>query len=761
MRRLFCLTVIAIVSISAASAGAATAAPRQGGLLPRVPSATIAIGSLAQPTPAWFLGPAVGPGLPSPFGWPPIGSENTRATATRATAAGAAGGFIAARGTASLGGSVLGLDGSPVPGASVTWTASVAGTPASGTAITAADGTYAFANVPGSDGSGRLWVLAPDSSWQLGRTSVSWPDPGATTFSFSPLPVRAAVLHGGPWSNVSSGAAAYLYGSDALSSLRGAGAIASGGYELFSGNVPALAGDYDKTAVYFWSNEGMELDTPLRVEKCPYPSVGRIAAMSFVDASTGWVINDADLVYATTNGGATWSSQSLGPGTYLVDVCFIDALHGWVAKSTNSTSFTTDGGTTWTGAPLTWPVLSAPEALDFADTTNGWVVSGSGVINGSTDGGQTWVRQESTTSEYLQDVAAIDASHAVAVGYSGTIVRTTNGGATWATQPSGTTDHLWAVDFADASHGIAAGAAGTIVATTDGGATWTKHESGIGADLYAVTFPDATCAWIGGEAVLLRSTDHGSSWESRDPGTFSNLVVADALDSAKLWIADSGETIAHTSDGGQTWNPPRFRADEADAQRFSVLSGFGASGNPGSRIWRHFDQFPAGYVAQLTGYSAYPATAPITSFGTWTSSGTEAAVKAGTVPKSARPGYLYIFGLENQNGVLYLETAFQVSLLKASRASIARGGSVSLNGIVPTVGHVGSTPGKSKRVWLFKSTRSASKGYTYVGRFQTDRFGKFKTSPQRPTKTTWYAVRYPGDSYYWADITSPVKVTVR
>jgi len=135
--------------------------------------------------------------------------------------------------------------------------------------------------------------------------------------------------------------------------------------------------------------------------------------------------------------------------------------------------------------------------------------------------------------------------------------------------------------------------------------------------------------------------------------------------------------------------------------------------------------------------------------------------KSVTVPKTAKPGYTYWFGSRHKDGVLYLETPFQVSRLKASRTTVSSGGSVKLTGVVPTQGHWGSTAGKVKRCALFKSTRSATKGYKFVKYVKANGLGVFNAGYQKPARTTWYLVYYPSDKWYWADVTTPVKITVR
>ena len=117
-----------------------------------------------------------------------------------------------------------------------------------------------------------------------------------------------------------------------------------------------------------------------------------------------------------------------------------------------------------------------------------------------------------------------------------------------------------------------------------------------------------------------------------------------------------------------------------------------------------------------------------------------------------------------------MRLTFQVASLTASRASVARGQSVRLTGTVPTEGHWGATPGKSKLVTVYKRTTAAGQptqwdarrnGWTVVGTYRTNRAGVFTTPYFRPTRTTWYVAAYAGDRTYHPAFTSVLRVPVK
>ena len=69
--------------------------------------------------------------------------------------------------------------------------------------------------------------------------------------------------------------------------------------------------------------------------------------------------------------------------------------------------------------------------------------------------------------------------------------------------------------------------------------------------------------------------------------------------------------------------------------------------------------------------------------------------------------------------------------------------------------------GKRKAVYLFKSTRSATRGFKFVRKVYCNGYGAYKAGSQKPARTTWYVCLYAADSWYWEALTPTVKVTVR
>jgi hypothetical protein len=64
----------------------------------------------------------------------------------------------------------------------------------------------------------------------------------------------------------------------------------------------------------------------------------------FANSQKGWIgCGSAQKIYATTNGGVNWGTQTIYGGASFI-LCFLDSLSGWAQTSYNTLSHTTNGG---------------------------------------------------------------------------------------------------------------------------------------------------------------------------------------------------------------------------------------------------------------------------------------------------------------------------------------------------------------------------------------------------------------------------------
>ncbi len=161
---------------------------------------------------------------------------------------------------------------------------------------------------------------------------------------------------------------------------------------------------------------------------------GEFLGMDFYDATRGWVVGDdmypnedTSTVYASTNGGTSWSRQQFPYALRLTGVAFGSATSGVIVSSVGRVFRTTNGGTSWSEG--TSPVASSINGVDMTSSTAGWAAGATGRLLSTSDGGASWTSASSPTS---QDLAAISLSgtRGIAVGKYGTVVITSDG-STW------------------------------------------------------------------------------------------------------------------------------------------------------------------------------------------------------------------------------------------------------------------------------------------------------------------------------------------
>jgi predicted CXXCH cytochrome family protein len=326
----------------------------------------------------------------------------------------------------------------------------------------------------------------------------------------------------------------------------------------------------------------------------PTPLNTTMRAVSFRDASTGWIAGDTGLVLFTQDGGATWTSQKSGAqvmygvaagdgatghlvGANGVMLRTVNDGLGWLGQQQGTTARLNSGS--WTGPTsgivvgAAGLVMTTEDAGDswasrtlgpndlycvkFGGTTDGWIVGSGGFIRKTEDAGASWTPQVSGTTQILYSVTAVDALRAWAVGAGGTILKTTDGGATWVSKPSGTTAILYDVYFVDADQGWAVGASGTVRRTVDGGETWSVQPSGLTSAIYSVHFSDANTGWLTSTTGRLRKTTNGgATWVAQTTGTTLALYSVEMADANTGWAvggASTGSVILRTTNGGTTW----------------------------------------------------------------------------------------------------------------------------------------------------------------------------------------------------------------
>ncbi|MGD0496948.1 MAG: YCF48-related protein [Bryobacteraceae bacterium] len=217
------------------------------------------------------------------------------------------------------------------------------------------------------------------------------------------------------------------------------------------------------------------------------------------------------MIYATTDGGATWNSRSTGATVFVRAMVFNDVNHGLIAGDEGTILATGDGGKTWQ------PRISKTKEHLLSITSVGsdvWASGFDGVIVHSGDGGSAWETEDSGTTQTLQDIFFIDKDHGWAAGWSGTIIRTVDGGKKWQASPSKAQWSLMSMHFTDVNNGWIVGFSGQLLRTKDGGATWELLPPPTKEWLKDVAVDRSGRIWLVADAQLLVSEDGGAKWRS-------------------------------------------------------------------------------------------------------------------------------------------------------------------------------------------------------------------------------------------------------
>jgi photosystem II stability/assembly factor-like uncharacterized protein len=245
--------------------------------------------------------------------------------------------------------------------------------------LTAGGQTYLVAAGVQTNGtSGAIVRYDPASgSWQAGNcacvylTSVSLTDVAGAVYGWAVDYAGSAWFSGDggqTWSSESLDASATLFG---VTTQDVAGSV----YGWAVSNEPKVTGAPSQAwrATNASSASATWLSSALSF--VPY-------GVSFADPSHGWVVGGGGQIFATTDGGATWTSQASGTASDLFAVSFIPGTQtGWAVGAGGTILMTVDGGADWVPQPApTAADLYGVYAFQAGGIDYAWAVGAGGVI---------------------------------------------------------------------------------------------------------------------------------------------------------------------------------------------------------------------------------------------------------------------------------------------------------------------------------------------------------------------------------------------
>ncbi len=293
-----------------------------------------------------------------------------------------------------------------------------------------------------------------------------------------------------------------------------------------------------------------------------------------------------DVVFRTTNGGASWTTATLPKGVeFLDDLACPSAARCYLVGGSNHNAglilVSSTGGVTWRTA-LDWAAVPSIDSISCA--AGGDCVAGGAtrddtevVALRTTTAGKSWAKHTVVVGEDFGEFVSCGSVTRCAIalepGTTTGVELSANGGTTWTSSDVPV--------IAPIPRAVSCPAAGTCVAlgnkigtgnlavglaerTTNDGATWTTSSMPVGVSIgYAITCPTTTdCMGLAFEEssdaeVFVATTDGGTTWTvERAPTGVVNLgdvSCASALICVAVGETQNASEPLYTSDGGETW----------------------------------------------------------------------------------------------------------------------------------------------------------------------------------------------------------------
>ncbi len=310
-----------------------------------------------------------------------------------------------------------------------------------------------------------------------------------------------------------------------------------------------------------------------------YP--GKQDDIFFVNSSLGFYGNGAGKIFHTTDGGDTWQKVFEQKGTFVRCLAFADEQHGVMGNigpgyfpgvtDANPLYRTEDGGATWSpvtnieGEPIVglcaFDIVQVP-FVNAGNLDHRPRIIGVGRVGGPTayiwsdDLGKTWkqgniprVGAMAFDVKFLDDKHGFIASatHADVSQSYGLILATDDGGATWREvyRSARPFELTWKLSFPTRDVGYCtvqsydpspAASARFVAKTIDGGKTWSEVPliDDHGVREFGVAFLDENIGWVGAVPQGFGTTDGGKTW--------SKVAFGNAVNKIRLIRSDAGVT---------------------------------------------------------------------------------------------------------------------------------------------------------------------------------------------------------------------------
>lgn len=242
-------------------------------------------------------------------------------------------------------------------------------------------------------------------------------------------------------------------------------------------------------------------------------------------AGPRWVaVGDRGSILLSDDQGSTWQPAQVTGKQMLTAVAFVDDRRGWAAGHDAQIWATADGGQSWTLQHQD-PSREAP-LLDlwFWNPRLGYAIGAYGTVLATSDGGQTWMdvseRLPNPEQLHLNAIAETADGSLFIVGERGIAFRSPDRGQTWEKLDVPYEGSLFGLLPLSQPGGLLAfGLRGQVLRSTDAGERWLPIEvSEDGAALEpalagGTLAPDGSLILVGHGGVILHSENAGRSFQ--------------------------------------------------------------------------------------------------------------------------------------------------------------------------------------------------------------------------------------------------------
>jgi photosystem II stability/assembly factor-like uncharacterized protein len=278
--------------------------------------------------------------------------------------------------------------------------------------------------------------------------------------------------------------------------------------------------------------------------------------IKFFDAQNGWVMGEGNNILKTNNAGATWTNMNTS--TYIdnpTDMAVLSANKVIICESYSAGKIytTSNGGTTFTQQTLS--ATNGLNAISFPTSNVGYVVGDNGAAFKTTNGGTSYTAMSTGFTNKIIDVHFVTDQLGYILNEWGEMKKTVNGGSTWTLLNMGAAGSIKQIYFANALTGYTVNATGAVYKTTDGGISFLPAGQTCLETPFDMYFTNDSTGFVVGSFInascdVSYTIDGGQTWNAIEfPFQYAGWGVF-AFDTANVYLVGQSQTIIKTDSNG-------------------------------------------------------------------------------------------------------------------------------------------------------------------------------------------------------------------